>query len=77
MLWLLYRCSIEGSLYELCYQFFWKKGLGFKGLELTDYIKNINKQRTDVDAVYKHISRSEVSNIDITTVGNVIDASLT
>ena len=37
------------------------------------YIRQINKQRHDADAIYKHISRSEASNIDKTTVADVID----
>ena len=44
-----------------------------KVLEVIDYIRNINKQRPDVDAIYKHISRSEASNIHKTTVSNIID----
>ena len=44
-----------------------------KVLEAIDYIRNINIQRLDIDAIYKHISRSEASNIDKTTVANIID----
>ena len=45
-----------------------------KVLEAIDYIRNIDKQHHDVDAVYKRMSRSEASNIDKTTAVNVIDA---
>ena len=45
-----------------------------KVLEAIDYIRNINKQRPDVDGIYKHISRAEASNLDKITVANVIDA---
>ena len=44
-----------------------------KVLEAIDYIRNLNKQHPHVDAIYKHISRSEASNIDKPTVANIID----
>ena len=37
-------------------------------------LRNINKQHPDADAIYKHISRAEASNLDKITVANVIDA---
>ena len=45
-----------------------------KVLEDLNYVRNINKQRPDFDAICKHISRSEASNIYKTTVANIIDA---
>ena len=46
-----------------------------KVLDATDYIRNINKQLPDFDPIYKHIVRSEASNIiNKTTVINVVDA---
>ena len=45
-----------------------------KVLKAIDYIRNINKQCPDVDAIYKHISRSETCNIDKPTAAKIIDA---
>ena len=45
-----------------------------KVLKAIDYIGNINKQCPDVDAIYKHISRSETCNIDKPTAAKIIDA---
>lgn len=45
-----------------------------KVLEDLNYVRNINKQRPDFDAICKHISRSEASNIYKTTVANIINA---
>lgn len=44
-----------------------------KALQAIDSIK-INKQPSDIDAIYKHISKSEASNIYKTTVANIINA---
>ena len=38
-----------------------------------DDIKNINKQRSDAEAVYKYISRTEASNVNKTDIENSID----
>ena len=44
-----------------------------KFLEAIDYLRNINKQSSDNNAIYRHISRSEGSTIDKTTVASIID----
>ena len=44
-----------------------------KVIEAIDYIRKINKQHPDVDATYKHISRSGASSIYETTVAIIID----
>ena len=44
-----------------------------KVIEAIDYIRKINKQHPDVDATYKHISRSGPSSIYETTVAIIID----
>ena len=43
-------------------------------LEAIDYIRNISKQCPDFDAIYIHKSRSQASNVDKTTVENIIGA---
>ena len=40
-----------------------------------DYIRNVNKQRPDVEAIYKYISRTEASNVNDTDIANSIDDS--
>ena len=44
-----------------------------KVLDATDYLRNINKQLPDFDPIYKHIVRSEASNIDKITLSNIIN----
>ena len=44
-----------------------------KILEAIDYIRNINKQRPDAEAIYWYISRTEASNVNKTDIVNNID----
>ena len=44
-----------------------------KILTAIDYIRNVNKQRPDAEAVYKYISRTEASNVNKTDIVNSID----
>ena len=44
-----------------------------KILAAIDYIRNVNKQRTDAEAIYKYISRKEASNVNKTDIVNSID----
>ena len=44
-----------------------------KTLAAIDYIRNVNKQRPDAEAIYKYISRTETSNINKTDIANSID----
>ena len=44
-----------------------------KRLVAIDYIKNINKQRPDAEAIYLYISRTEASNVNKTNIANSID----
>ena len=38
-----------------------------------DYIRNLNKQRPDTEAICKYISRTEASNVNKTGILNSID----
>ena len=42
-------------------------------LAVIDYIRNFNKQRPDVEAIYKYISITEASNVNQTDIANSID----
>ena len=42
-------------------------------LAFIDYIRNFNKQRPDVEAIYKYISITEASNVNQTDIANSID----
>ena len=42
-------------------------------LTAIDYIRNVNKQRPDAEAIYKYISRTEASNVNKTDIVNSID----
>ena len=44
-----------------------------KILTSIDYIRNVNKQRTDLEAIYKYISRTEASNANKNDIINSID----
>ena len=44
-----------------------------KILAANDYIRNVNKQRPDAEAIYKYISRTEASNVNKTDIVNSID----
>ena len=44
-----------------------------KILAAIDYIRNVNKQRPDAEAIYKYISRTEASNVNKTDIVNSID----
>ena len=44
-----------------------------KILAVIDYIRNVNKQRPDAEAIYKYISRAEASNVNKTDIVNSID----
>ena len=44
-----------------------------KILEAIDYIRNVNKQLPDAEAIYKYISRTEGSNVNKTDIVNSID----
>ena len=44
-----------------------------KILSAIGYIRNVNKQRPDAEAIYKYISRTEASNVNKTNIVNSID----
>ena len=44
-----------------------------KILAAIDYIRNVNKQHPDAEAVYKYISRTEASNVNKVDIVNSID----
>ena len=44
-----------------------------KILSAIDYIRNVNKQCPNAEAIYKYISRTEASNINKTNIVNSID----
>ena len=47
-----------------------------KILSAIDYIRNVNKQRPDREAIYKYISRTGTSNVNKTDIVNSIDELL-
>ena len=44
-----------------------------KILAAMDYIRNVNKQRPDTEAIYKYVSGTEASNVNKTDIVNSID----
>ena len=44
-----------------------------KILTAIDYIRNVNKQRPDAEAICKYISRTEASNVNKSDIVNSID----
>ena len=44
-----------------------------KILAAIDYIRNVNKQRPDAEAIYKYISRTEASNVNKIDIVHSID----
>ena len=44
-----------------------------KILAAIDYIRNVNKQRPDAEAISTYISRTEASNVNKTDIVNSID----
>ena len=44
-----------------------------KILAAIDYIRNVNKERLDAEAIYKYISRTEASNVNKTDIVNSTD----
>ena len=44
-----------------------------KILAAIDYIRNFNKQRSNTENIYQHISRRDASNVDKTDIVNSID----